>query len=109
MTTSKNKSTGISAKCLKGMSRFLGANGKLYPCCFVYTNHADWNAWCEKYGVDTEQNNLNKYTHEQIMDSVMKTLVDSNFDMETCDRECGVDGYNSELSNQPKWNHYVNK
>ena len=106
MNQNTDKSTGISAKCLKGMARFLGASGKIYPCCFVYTNHKDWNAWCEKYGVDKDANDLNTHTHEEFMENVMDVLVKSNFDMETCVRECGVNGYDTEETNQPKFSKF---
>ena len=106
MNQNTDKSTGISAKCLKGMARFLGASGKIYPCCFVYTNHKDWNAWCEKYGVDKDANDLNTHTHEEFMENVMDVLVKSNFDMETCVRECGVNGYDTEMTNQPKFSKF---
>lgn len=101
MNQNIDKSIGISAKCLKGMARFLGASGKLYPCCYVYTAHKDWKGWCEKYNVPEDANDLNIHTHEEVMENVFEVLVKSNFDMETCERECGIDGYNTEMSNQP--------
>ena len=36
----------------------------------------------------------------------MDVLVKSNFDMETCVRECGVNGYDTEMTNQPKFSKF---
>jgi hypothetical protein len=57
--------------------------------------------------VPKDANDLNVHTHEEVMKNVMEPLVESNFDMLTCERECGVDGYNTDMTNQPVFSKFV--
>ena len=66
----------VNPKCLNGMSCFISADNKFYPCCFVYKNN--------------------------------KSLL-YKIHVETCHRECGEEGYESDTDYHAKWVKYVSK
>jgi len=106
MQNIENKLTGLSPKCLKGMNRFVGANGHLYPCCFVYTNHKQLTEWAEKYNQDKTELDLNKHSHEEVINSNFMKKLFENFDMKVCRKMCSDESYNTKGQTKPLWDEY---
>jgi len=106
MTNTEDKLTGLSPKCLTGLNRFIGANGHLYPCCFVYTNFKDLNEWAEKYGQDKSEIDLNIHSHDEVISSNFMKKLYENFDMPVCRRYCSSTSYDTKGQNKPLWDEY---
>ncbi len=90
-TTKKGKTlTGITPKCLeKNGKAFIGSNGTLWPCCWIYTLGHELEEWAIKYDCNIDDINLNKYTIDEINNSKLMTKFNQSFDTDVCRRECG--------------------
>ena len=99
----------INPKCLNGMHCFISADHKYYPCCFVYTNKHQLQDWANRSGNDIDQIDIKKHGYEAVMNSKFLQEFYNSFDIETCNRECGDDGYIGDKRNHAKWVDYVSK
>lgn len=103
----------IIPKCKDDNMRFMGADGNIYPCCFIYTDKdRTFDPWIEKNGEDILQLNYKNYTLKEILNSnIFKKLENTfkNFEkcLEPCQRNCGSkQGYESVSDGSPKWKKY---
>lgn len=88
------------------MSCFVSADNKYYPCCFVYTNKAQIEEWAVRSGNDIDQIDIKKHGYTKVMNSKFLQDFYNSFDIETCHRECGDDGYKSDRDYHAKWVSY---
>ena len=97
MTRKGEQLTGIIHKCTipEESKDFLATTGLLWPCCYLYTNKNDLVEWAEKYGFNTnlEDIDLNKHTIAEIHNSKFMQKFLSNFDTQTCRKECGANSW----------------
>jgi len=82
--------TGIIPKCLENNGKaFIGSDGTLWPCCWIYTLGHELKEWATKNDCDIDDINLNKYTIDEIKNSKLMTQFNQSFDTDVCRRECG--------------------
>lgn len=108
MNRSNVKLTGINPKCLNGMSSFVGADGKYYPCCFMYTSE-QLAGWAKKHQQNIEDIDIRKNGFTAVYNSEFYKKFYNSFDCEVCHRECGDTSYDTEQSGKPKWTKYERK
>ncbi len=99
----------VIPKCLNGMSCFVSADNKYYPCCFVYTNKAEIQEWAVRSGNDIDEIDIKKHGYTKVMDSKFLREFYNSFDIDTCNRECGDSGYEGDTRYHAKWVRYVSK
>lgn len=99
----------IDPKCFNGVSKFVSSDGFLYPCCFVYTQKKQIVKWADQNGYDIQDINLNKYTHNEIVNGKFMKEFNSRFDINVCQYHCGKNSYKTELFGHPKWEKYGSK
>ena len=97
----------VNPKCLNGMSCFISADNKYYPCCFVYTNKSELTGWAKRSNNDINDLDIKKHGYTKVLDSKFLRDFYKSFDVETCERECGEDGYVSDREMHAKWVRYV--
>ena len=65
----EDKLNGITPKCLEQVderqerhNRFLGANGKLYPCCMIYIRNHELEDWAKRNNMNTDDIDVSKHS-----------------------------------------------
>ena len=91
--------TGITPKCLeKNGKAFIGSNGTLWPCCWIYTLGHELEEWAIKYDCNIDDINLNKYTIDEI-NNIIKDKI-AIYDL-TLDKRTQKIGHGRKLENYP--------
>ena len=99
----------INPKCLDGMSCFASADGKLYPCCFMYTALGELEQWANINGHDINSIDMNTHGYLGVKQSQFYKDFYNSFDTPVCNKECGDNSYDTEFDMKPKWTKYERK
>lgn len=96
-------------KCKDNKMRFMGADGKIYPCCFIYTQKEEsFDPWIKKIKEDDSQLDYRNHTLDEILNSnIFKKLKETfdNFEkcLKPCKKNCGsIQGFKSTAKGNPK-------
>jgi len=85
------------------MPCFISADGKYFPCCFMYTSR-EFQQWLETRGRSLDEVDIKQHGYVNVFNSDALTEFYESFDTPTCRRECGEEGYVSNTKSHAKWN-----
>lgn len=85
------------------MPCFISADGKYFPCCFMYTSR-EFQHWLTERGHSLEDVDISIHGYTKVYNSEIVNEFYKSFDTPTCRRECGDQGYTSNTKSHAKWN-----
>lgn len=92
---------GITPKCLQEPGKsFIGANGELWPCCWLYSMRKDLHDWANRNNCNMSDLDLNRYTIQEVHSSKLMTMFQKSFDTETCRRECSSSSWKNNANSK---------